>query len=182
MPYSDSRQHFELLKEDLMQNANCPFKKQPVNVVLWKRRDTWQRNSETVKSRQMWNWRILTWHFECIARHLWGDWISSTTRLHVPLWGDKAIRTQQGNLLSLTWTVLYFFSLFSRSDKSCQIILVCAICVLKSRVVSFPPFKTICPCSPVSLVPQTVTPGSAAYYMGGVVLCPKCTPCYNLQL
>ena len=38
-----------------------------------------------------------------------------------------------------------------------------------SRVMSFPPFKTICPCSPVSLVPQTVTPGSAAYYMGGVV-------------
>ena len=72
--HSDSKQHFELLNEDLMQNANCPFKKQPVNVVLWKRRDTWQRNSETVKSRQMWNWRILTWHFERIARHLWGDW------------------------------------------------------------------------------------------------------------
>ena len=50
--YSDSKQRFELLKEDMMQN-HCPFKKQPVNVILWKRSNTWQKNSATVKSRHI---------------------------------------------------------------------------------------------------------------------------------
>ena len=196
--YSDSKQRFELLKEDMMQN-HCPFKKQPVNVVLWKRSNTWQRNSETLKSRQMWNWRILTWHFKRIARHLWGDWISTTTRHHVPLWGKKS-NTQYakcnyhktkflpdiGSVISLEgldrafphWGLnsfpnlnsvaffLHFPGVESTDPKSCQIIFVWQmyhICSHVSRRV-FSPFITTCPCSPVTLVSQTLTPGCCLLY------------------
>ena len=70
----------------------------------------------------------------------------------------------------------------STDPKSCQIIFVWQMCHICSHVSCrvFSPFITTCPCSPVTLVSQTVTPGSAAY-MGGVVLCSKCIS-YDLWL